>query len=115
MNVINYKVYDQDEVKERLKKGDRILLGSVEYLKYALVFTPKWSLIKDMDYCVAHLDFMALSGGWESFTSTGYKSHFIQGDLSMNLTNENVINIFNDLLKQSAFDIAKTRQLDLFS
>ncbi len=86
---IPYTIYSEDDIRVKLKDNERLIVGNIDHLKYGLIFNPSWSIVKGLDYTTAHLQFHALSGGWKSFTSTGYLSHFICFERSIELANCN--------------------------
>lgn len=60
-----------------------------------------------------HLEFYALTNGWEDFTGTGYRSRFFHSDVNFN--DDDVIKTaFFELLDIEGFDIKKPVQASLF-
>ena len=114
MNTIPYNIYKIAEIKKMLKTNETIISGSLKYLNYALIYKPRWSVLDSIDFCTDHLEFYALSIGWEGFTETGYRSHFFHPDPSILLIEDDIINLFNWLLMDSKFSISESIQLDLF-
>ncbi len=113
--VVVNKTYTEAEINDQLADNERLIIGNLGHLQYGLVFNPVWSCLESARLYTAHLSFYALSDGWEDYTATGYKSHFLSADTSMCMGDDAVNCYFSDLLTAADFDPHKPVQLDLFA
>ncbi len=78
MSSIPYKIYDKKSLlNESINKRDKALIFTlffeINHLSFAVVYQPYYSKSTNL----VHLAFHALSKGFETFTSTGYHSIFV--------------------------------------
>ncbi len=66
------KIYLESEILKKKNEMVNVIISNIDHLIYALRFTPNWSTNKELNFRVAHIEFYALSSGWDKFTNTGY-------------------------------------------
>ena len=83
-------------------------------LHYVLFFNAIWIRCEKACMNTAHLQFYALSEGWNDFTETGYKSMYINTETGIQFSDTEATHYFESLLVQTGFKANKTVQLELF-
>ena len=108
------KIYLESEILKKQNKETRVIISNIDHLIYALRFTPNWSINKELNFRVDHIEFYALSLGWDKFTDSGYKSHFFHPEIEDNLTDDDIKEFFKEFLKVSNFEVENNLQTDIF-
>jgi hypothetical protein len=110
---MQYKIYKQNEITQ--DKEYKTILFKESFYEAILRINPIWTNLDFDNSKVGHLEFFALSIGWENFTETGYKSIFFYHDNYTKYIDDNsVIEIFLKELETENFIFKKSHQLQLF-
>ena len=114
ITTIDYRIYNTEEIKKDKSRGDyEIFIGEEHGLSFALMYNNRWMQHSKMD--TAHLEFFALSDGWQKYTSTGDKSTFFSfNESGDHINNSNILDIFKDQLAQNGFNLDDPIQTNLF-
>jgi hypothetical protein len=108
-----YKIYSFTELSQKNEKST-VLALDYEGLKYCLIFQRN-AFKLDSETGVSHLQFFALSRGWERFTETGYKSLYFNNPKDSIINDNDIKKGFFVALVDSAFSLEETKQKDIFA
>ena len=111
---IPYKKYNIEEARNSENTKKEVI--HIEYenhgLKCLLSYYPAYFSFGD--HQTAHLNFYALSEGWNAFTETGYRSTFLTVERDFKATKKEIVEYFESLFKEVNFDVQAPIQASLF-
>jgi len=116
MNV-PYKVHKEQDIKaETSDKNKRCVLFQSGFYKCILVINPFYcDYRKTNNSILGHLEFYALSEGWEKYTSTGYRSTFFHHlNIKQYQNDDFVAQEFKKMLEKDGFLFEESIQVTLF-
>ena len=105
-----YRIYRKEKIQTH--KNYRAILFCLGWRKCLLLFTDNWSTFGES--VTAHLEFYALSDGWQKYTETGYHSNFINLEKNTICNDAIVKKYFISILEAQGFDSKKPFQPSLF-
>ena len=109
----HYTVYNFETLKKENKGATSVFLVDFSGLKCCLVFNHRY--MKSIpDLTTSHISFYALSDGWESFTETGYRSHFFMHEKEKVFNNDDLKDDFLEYIKTNGFNVEESKQISLF-
>lgn len=108
------KVYTLADIEARCQPDEQVIEGWFQQLHYVLLLNARWIRCEKAGMKTAHLQFYALSEGWNDFTETGYQSMHVNTETGMQFSDAEAKHYFESLLVQTGFTANKSVQLELF-